>query len=369
MSQFLQFNLPESLQRALTVLKFETPTPIQLKAIPLGLDGKDLIGTAQTGTGKTAAFSIPTAVKLLKNPNATALFLAPTRELAQQIELFWRNLTKFNPELRSACIIGGAAYGPQFKALARKPRLIIATPGRLVDHLNQKSIHLSNTAVLVLDEADRMLDMGFAPQLNQIARFIPKLKQTFLFSATWQQSLDSLSKKYLVNPVRISVGQISKAADTVEQTLIQTTTVKKNETLLDEINLRKGSILVFTRTKIRTDRLARYLDSYGLNVGRLHGGRTQKQRNTALSMFRAGATRVLVATDVAARGIDVNDIAHVINYDLPQQAEDYVHRIGRTGRAGLTGKAVSLVTPEDRGKWKDISFHLKRTGSVLPRMN
>lgn len=369
MNQFSQFNLPEPILKALEVLNFKTPTPIQAKAIPLALNGKDLIATAQTGTGKTAAFAIPALIHLIKNPNVNALVLAPTRELAQQIDLFWRQLTKFNPDMRSACLIGGTSYGPQFRALSKKPRFIIATPGRLVDHMRQKTVKLANIAVLTLDEADRMLDMGFAPQLNEIAKFIPKQKQTFMFSATWDEKLNQLSKKYLQEPVRISVGESSKAADTVEQKVIQTTAQKKNETLLDEINARNGAILVFARTKIRTDRVAKYLDSYGLNVAKIHGGRTQKQRNTALEVFKNGKTRVMVATDVASRGIDVKNIAHVINYDLPQFAEDYVHRIGRTGRAGAKGQALSLLTPEDKFLWKNISYHLRKSGSQIPSLN
>ncbi len=369
MNQFSQFNLPESIIKALEGLNFTTPTPIQTQAIPLAIAAKDLIATAQTGTGKTAAFSIPTLMNLLKKPNSNALVLVPTRELAIQIETFWKQLTKFNPEMRFACLIGGTSYGPQFRALAKKPRFIIATPGRLVDHIRQKTLKLNFVETLVLDEADRMLDMGFAPQLNEVLKFLPNQRQTFMFSATWDEKLNQLSKKFLKNPERIAVGVTSRAADTIEQKIVQTTAQKKNDTLLDEINARQGSILIFARTKIRTDRVAKFLDSYGLNVAKIHGDRTQKQRNTALDLFKSGRTRVMVATDVASRGIDVKNISHVINYDLPQVAEDYVHRIGRTGRAGATGQALSILTPEDRGMWREISFHLKRTGSELPKMD
>ncbi|MBY0472344.1 DEAD/DEAH box helicase [bacterium] len=368
MNNFSELRLANALERALHAMKFETPTPVQEKAIPLALTGADLIATAQTGTGKTAAFSLPTADFLIRNPDATALVLAPTRELALQIETVWKDITRFRPDLRSVTIIGGASFSVQCKWLNKNPRFIIATPGRLVDHLQRRTVNLNRVSVLVLDEADRMLDMGFAPQLNQILKVLPKQRQTLLFSATWESALDELSKKYLRNPQRISVGAVSRAAGSVEQTAISTINNKKNDTLLDELNLRKGSVLIFTRTKSRTDRLAKYLNSYGLEVARLHGGRSQSQRNSALAAFKQGTVRILVATDIAARGIDVVDISHVINYDLPQAPEDYIHRIGRTGRAGATGQALSLLTPEDRLQWKDINTLLKKTGSTLPQV-
>ena len=368
MKCFTEFKLQGALEKALRAMKFNAPTPIQAKAIPLALAGKDIIATAQTGTGKTAAFGIPTAEYLIANRQACALVLAPTRELAQQIESVWRELTKNVPELRAVCVMGGASFGMQRKGLARNPRMIIATPGRLVDHLQQRTVNLARVEILILDEADRMLDMGFAPQLSQILRFLPKERQTMLFSATWGPELDQLSKKYLRTPERIAVGSTSQAAGTVEQSLMPTTIQQKNETLLDAVNERQGSILVFTRTQIRTDRLAKFLNTYGLEVGLIHGGRTQAQRSSALASFKAGRIRILVATDIAARGIDVVDIAHVINYDLPQVPEDYIHRIGRTGRAGAKGQALSLLTKEERGLWRDIAHLLKKTGSAEPVM-
>jgi ATP-dependent RNA helicase RhlE len=256
----------------------------------------------------------------------------------------------------------------QFKALSRRPRLIVATPGRLVDHLNRNSALLSKIEILVLDEADRMLDMGFAPQLSRILKQLPTARQTLLLSATWAPELDQLSRAYLRNPEKVTIGKVSQAARDVSQTLVSTTVQKKNDTLLDELNRREGSVLVFARTKSRTDRVARYLADYGVAVNRIHGGRSQGQRNSALSAFRDGQVRVLVATDIAARGIDVTGIAHVVNYDLPQLSEDYIHRIGRTGRAGAKGEAVSLVTPEDRSQWNEISRLLKRTGSQVPEL-
>ncbi len=366
MKTFKDLKLPEAIEKAIDALQFQTPTPIQTQAIPVALTGRDVVGIAQTGTGKTAAFTIPILNRFHQDPQATALILAPTRELALQIDAFWKQLTRFSTHMHSAILIGGISMQPQMRMLSRRPRLVIATPGRLVDHLTRRTLHLDNTSVLVLDEADRMLDMGFAPQLNQILKYLPQQRQTLFFTATWAPEMDQLSKKYLKNPERVTVGTVSKAAHQVTQAVINTTAQKKNDTLLDELNARQGTVLVFTRTKSRTDRVAKYLDSYGVKVNRIHGGRTQGQRTTALSEFKTGRIRVLVATDIAARGIDVTEIGHVINYDLPQVAEDYVHRIGRTGRAGASGHAVSLLTPEDRSQWFEISRLLKKTGSQVP---
>jgi superfamily II DNA/RNA helicase len=363
---FNDLSLPEAIQKALRAMNFEKPTPIQAQAMPAALKRQDIIGLAQTGTGKTAAFCIPTLVRILTEPDLTALILAPTRELAQQIDGVWKSLTRFSKESRSAVLVGGSPMQPQIRDLAQRPRLLIATPGRLIDHLNRKSTDLSQTGILILDEADRMLDMGFAPQLEQILRFVPQKRQTLLFSATWNPTMDGLSKKYLKSPVRVSVAATSQTAQTISQSMVSTTSQNKNNALIDELNQRQGSVLVFARTKSRTDRVAKYLASYGMDVCRIHGGRTQGQRNSALSAFRDGRARVLVATDIAARGIDVARIAHVINYDLPQATEDYVHRIGRTGRAGAKGQAVSLVTPEERSQWREIAKLLEKSGSQVP---
>lgn len=363
---FQDFKLPSAIEKALVSMRFKEPTPIQAQAIPVILSKKDLIGSAQTGTGKTAAYCIPILTRLLVSPGKSALVLAPTRELALQIDTLWRDLTRFTPEMRSVVVIGGAAMYAQIRALSRRPRIIIATPGRLVDHLNRRTVQLNQVELLVLDEADRMLDMGFAPQLSQILKHVPKERQTLFFTATWASELDQLAKQYLRNPVRVTVGAVSRAAPDISQSLVATTSQKKNDALLDELNRREGSVLVFARTKSRTDRVARYLSSYGMEVSRIHGGRTQGQRNSALASFRNGDIRVLVATDIAARGIDVTGIAHVVNYDLPQTSEDYIHRIGRTGRAGSKGNAVSLVTPEDRSQWRQIARLLERSGSQVP---
>jgi superfamily II DNA/RNA helicase len=368
MNSFNDLKLPAPISKALEKMGFETPTPIQAQAIPPGLLRRDLIGCAQTGTGKTAAFCIPIAARLSQCADKTALILAPTRELAAQIEEVWKSLTMFLPDLRSTTIIGGVAMRPQVASLRRGSRVLIATPGRLVDHLNRGYVSLSKTEILVLDEADRMLDMGFAPQLAQILRFLPKTRQTLLFSATMPHEIDRLTEKYLKDPVRVTVGKNSAAAEKISQSAINTTAQKKNDTLVDELNHRKGSILVFARTQARTDRLARYLGQTGLAVNRIHGGRSQGQRKSALAAFKNGDVRILVATDIAARGIDVADISHVINYDLPMVAEDYIHRIGRTARAGTEGQAISLITPEDRAMWQEIGKLLKKSGSATPQM-
>ena len=364
MHHFSELKLPLALETALKTMGFEIPTPIQAKAIPVALDHRDLIGCAQTGTGKTAAFCIPTVARLLKLPQKTALILVPTRELAAQILEVLKKLTFNCPDIRTALLIGGAPMQSQVRALQRKPRIIVATPGRLVDHLKRGAVSLFSTEILILDEADRMLDMGFAPQLNEILRFLPKTRQTLFFSATMPIDIEKLSTKFLKNPVRVTVGPASQPVQKIQQSIIQTTAAKKNDTLMDELNLRQGSVLIFARTQVRTDRVARYLAEFGHPVTRLHGGRTQGQRNSAVLGFREGRFRILVATDIAARGINISHIAHVINYDLPMVPEDYVHRIGRTARAGAEGQAVSFVTPEDKAQWREISRFLEMRGAI-----
>jgi superfamily II DNA/RNA helicase len=368
MQNFNELELPSALKQALEAMKFEKPTPIQAQAIPVALSGRDLIGCAQTGTGKTAAFSIPIVSRLLKNPRKSALILVPTRELAAQIADVLQSLLKFSPEISGALLIGGMSMKAQIKAIQRKPRIIVATPGRLVDHLNRGTISISSAEILVLDEADRMLDMGFAPQLNQILRFLPKSRQTLFFSATLPSDIEKLSARFLKDPARVTVGAVSQPVQSIQQSVVETTVAKKNDSLMDELNLRKGSVLIFARTQARTDRVARYLEQFGHPVTRLHGGRTQGQRNSAIAGFRDGRYRILVATDIAARGIDISHIAHVINYDLPQAPADYVHRIGRTARAGAEGQAVSLLTPEDRSQWREISRLITKSGGAKQKL-
>jgi superfamily II DNA/RNA helicase len=243
----------------------------------------------------------------------------------------------------------------QNKQLGRRPRIIIATPGRLMDHLQRQNQLLSQTAILVLDEADRMLDMGFAPQLQKIRKFLPRERQTFLFSATYPKNIRQLASEYLRAPVEISVGEVSKPVLKIQQEVLETTVKDKNNRLMDELNKRQGSVLIFARTKNRTDRLTRFLLDYGYKASKIHGDCSQAQRQKSIDSFRSGRIRILVATDIASRGIDIPDIGHVINYDLPQAPEDYVHRIGRTGRNGKEGHALCLLTPEDRNAWKFIA--------------
>ena len=352
---FNEFQLPEGLLKAINVMGYKQPTPIQAQSIPVGLLNRDLIASAQTGTGKTAAFCIPIVAKLEKNQAKSALILVPTREIATQIGRVLEQLTRFLPKLATATVVGGMPMPPQIQQLAKKPRIIIATPGRLVDHLKRGSISLFKTETLVLDEADRMLDMGFAAQLNEILRFLPARRQTLMFSATIPMDIKKLAGKYLKDPLQVSAGPVSTPVEEIKQSAIQTTQAQKNVVLLSELKTREGSVLIFARTKYRTDRLAKQLTAAGLQVNRIHGGRSQSQRNSAIDGFRHGKFRILVATDIAARGIDIPHIAHVINYDLPKCMEDYVHRIGRTARAGAAGNALSLVSVEERGTWNDIS--------------
>ena len=355
MNSFLGFNLHPEIAQSLNLLGFTQPTPIQAEAIPVALKGSDLIGGAQTGSGKTVAFSIPILQRILSHPEAVALILVPTRELAEQVSEVLKDLTKFSPQILVANLIGGLSMRPQVQLLTRKPQVIVATPGRMMDHLRRKNVKLGKLEVLVLDEADRMLDMGFADQLNEILTYLPEKRQTMLFSATLPKHIIDLSKKYLKEPVRVQVASTQATRPQIEQQSVQVPNARKNETLLDQIGSREGSILVFARTQIRTARITKYLKEYGFHCATIHGGRTQAQRKEALDRFRAGSVRVLIATDIAARGLDISHVAHVINYDLPQDPADYVHRIGRTARAGRSGTAMSFVTPEEVKVWQRIS--------------
>ena len=366
MKTFQQMNLPSRLSNILDAMNFHIPTPIQAQAIPVALTDRDLIGCSQTGTGKTAAFCIPILVRLSEKGQKTALILAPTRELAVQIHEVVKQLSAAFPDLSSVLLIGGVALPPQVKVLKKKPRILIATPGRLLDHLQQGTVSLSDVGFLVLDEADRMLDMGFAPQLAKIHAFLPGSQQTFLFSATIPDSIKEMAAKFLKDPVSIRIGPVSRPIAKIRQSVIQTTLEKKNDVLREELNTRDGSVLIFTRTKRRTDRIAKYLTRFGHSVARIHGDRNQGQRNSAMQGFRSGTFRILVATDIAARGLDIPLIAHVINYDLPQVPEDYVHRIGRTARAGAEGASLCLVLPEDHSQWRKIA-HLCTPGDTYGR--
>ncbi len=362
MKTFQELVLPQTIHQALKEMNFTVPTPIQAQAIPVVLTGQDLIGCAQTGTGKTAAYSIPILTTLLKNMDETALILAPTRELAIQITEVIEELTQFCKHMRVVNLIGGMSMQHQLRNVQKGYRIIVATPGRLLDHCERNPRMLSKVSMFVLDEADRMLDMGFAPQLRRIFPLLPAQRQTLLFSATLPPEIQKMAEKILRKPKKIQVGEASIPADKINQQARKLNGEQKNDLLLDELNAREGSVLVFVRTQHRADRVSRNLESFGIKVTRIHGGRSQGQRVRALSDFKDGRVRVLVATDIAARGIDISHVAHVINYDLPQVPEDYVHRIGRTARAGRAGEAMSFISSDDMEQWKNIEKLLFRKG-------
>lgn len=365
MKSFEDMSLPVEIQKALKALNFNEPTPIQAQTIPLASEGKDFMACAETGSGKTAAYAIPTVVSLLANKEKHALILAPTRELAQQIADFFRDLTKFCDGLSVTALIGGADIYKQFRSLKKNPRILVATPGRLTDHLHRKSLSLDNTEFLILDEGDRMLDMGFAPQLDEILKFLPKQRQTSLFTATLPDKVRKLAEKYLTKPEQVNVGRISLPVLTISQSVVEVASREKDNRLVDELNKRESSVIIFAKTKVKVDKIMNMLDSYGFKVDLIHGGRSQGQRNRALANFRAGKSRILCATDVASRGIDIPSVAHVINYDLPMMVEDYVHRIGRTGRNGASGEAVSFVTPDESRTWMMIAKKYQIKGVEL----
>lgn len=355
MNSFDELSLAAPLKRALEALQFTTPTPIQASTIPVALKGRDIIGCAQTGTGKTAAFVLPVLNQMLESPAKRALVLAPTRELAVQIEKVIFDFTRFAKQIRTSLVIGGASMNTQFRTLRNDPSFVIATPGRLIDHMERGSIQLENFDIVILDEADRMLDMGFAPAIDVIFRSLPEERQTLLFSATLPPAILKLTSRFLKNPERVTVGSTEPNTDKIKMSHIQVIQTEKNDRILEEINKRSGTVLVFARTQIRTERLAKFLAKSGVRAGAIHGGRTQSQRLFALNQFRNGATPVLVATDVASRGLDIPQIELVVNYDLPQTREDFVHRVGRTARAGAEGEAISFVTPEEARHWRDVS--------------
>lgn len=349
MNSFQTFNdlkLPQVLSRALDSMAFKSPTPVQAASIPPALEGKDILGTAQTGTGKTGAFGIPLHRFLHTQDSKQALVLAPTRELAAQILDVLNQMAK-GSQLKGLLVVGGESFSKQAEIFFRGCDFIVATPGRLNDHLQEKTMHLNNIGMLILDEVDRMLDMGFAPQIKQILKYLPKERQTMVFSATLPPEVRTIAESFLKTPVRVSIGQTHQPAPKVKEETIHTTATEKNVLILKELEQREGKIIIFAKTQNRSERLARMIHDKGHKVVLLHGGRTQGQRKQALMRFRDGSSRIMVATDLAGRGIDVEDIEHVINYDPPQSREDYIHRIGRTGRFGKEGKALNLLVPTD----------------------
>ncbi len=353
MENFLSLNLEPTLIESIAKINFKTPTPIQAKAIPIALAGKDILGTAQTGTGKTAAFGIPLVNFLLKTKKETALIMTPTRELASQVMQTMNNLVG-RGNIRTALLIGGDSMQKQLKQMRRNPRLIVGTPGRINDHLKRKTLNLSHTSFLVLDEVDRMLDMGFNPQINQVLQTVPRRHQTLLFSATLPGNILRLAEKYLNNPERISVGSTSTPIEKIKQEVLRVKSGDKYNQLIKEIYFRQGSILIFVKTRRNAEKMVKRLKYDDHDADAIHGNLRQNKRDRVIKAFRNKHFRILVGTDVASRGLDIPAIKHVINFDLPQVPEDFIHRIGRTARAGSEGSALSFVGDEDRGKWNAI---------------
>jgi superfamily II DNA/RNA helicase len=367
MQNFNLFKIEDSLKDSITRMKFKEPTPIQNQAIPVALEGKDILGTAQTGTGKTLAFSIPLINKLILDKNAFALVTCPTRELATQVMDAIRNLISNKINIKTALLIGGESMQKQLRQLGKRSRLIVGTPGRINDHLKRKSLNLSATKYLVLDETDRMLDMGFTPQIEMILKFVPKDHQTLLFSATLPKDILRISERYLTKPIRISVGSTTVPIAKIKQETLQVYKENKYNELIDQLLSRKGSILVFVKTKRNADRMVKRLKEEDHSADAIHGDLRQSKRDRVMNAFRKGVKRILVATDVAARGLDIPLIQHVINFDLPQVPEDYVHRIGRTARAGSEGSALTFLTPDDRSMWNSISKLIDPNFKAEPR--
>jgi len=355
---FQDFGLSEALNTSLRKMDYKDPTPIQQQAIPLAMQGKDILGSAQTGTGKTAAFSIPMVESLMNSYDSCALILTPTRELAKQVLDVVFQLLGPKSGINTAFIIGGEPYRKQFQQLERNPRIIVGTPGRINDHLEKGSIDLSRTNFLVLDETDRMLDMGFGVQLDRIVKHLPKQRQTLMFSATLPDGIVKISDKYLKNPERVSVGETNVVAVKIKQEVLNIEQGDKYQELLIQLAERTGTIIIFIKTKYNAEKMAKKLQKDGHTADALHGDLRQHKRDKVMKGFRDKKFRILVATDIAARGLDVPHIEHVINYDLPQVAEDYIHRMGRTARAGAEGSAISFVASGEAKKWHAIEMLL-----------
>jgi len=364
---FNDFNISSSLKGRLTAAGFVTPTPVQAKAIPPALGGSDILATASTGTGKTLSFLVPIIERLeatsapstkgKRNP-IRALILLPTRELAMQVlEAYWKLMPGAKHDAVLVC--GGLSENTQLDQLDRGPRLVVATPGRLEDFLRRREISINAVEMFVLDEVDRMLDMGFLPAIRRIVTAIPKQRQTMCYSATLDANIQEIVRDYVRNPVRVEIGSTSKPSDRVELRVYSVMQDQKLGLLDQMLNEEQGTFLVFARTKHGADRICRKLEKLGHDADVIHGDRSQSQRTAALKGFANGKHRVLVATDVAARGIDVQDIAHVVNYDLPNASEDFVHRIGRTGRAGAKGVATTFVMPQERHEARKLERELK----------
>jgi ATP-dependent RNA helicase RhlE len=363
LTSFADLGLRPELLKAVEEQGYTTPTPIQVQAIPLVLTGRDVMGGAQTGTGKTAGFTLPLLQRLAHHANTSvsparhpvrALILAPTRELAAQVEESVRVYGKYVP-LRSTQIFGGVPMDPQIEALRRGVEILVATPGRLLDHVQQRTLNLSQVEIFVLDEADRMLDMGFIPDVKRIVALLTSRKQNLLFSATLTDEIRTLAKSFLRDPIAVQVAPKHATADLVSHVVHPVTRERKRELLVHLVKSRSiNQVLVFVATRIGANRLAYQLNREGVHATAIHGDRSQAERMQALEDFKAGKVGVLVATDVAARGLDIEELPHVVNFDLPNSPDDYVHRIGRTGRAGTAGTAISLVCPEEQERLADI---------------
>jgi ATP-dependent RNA helicase RhlE len=371
-TSFAALGLSEPLLRALDAAKYETPTPIQNQAIPALLQGRDMMGLAQTGTGKTAAFALPILQRLAANPvrpqpkTVRALVLAPTRELALQIEESFRTYGA-NLNLTTAVVFGGVGQMPQVRALSRGVDIVVATPGRMLDLFNQGCVRLDKVSILVLDEADRMLDMGFSRDVLKLVDETPLERQSLLFSATMPKAIKKLGEEILLDPVFVEVTPEVVTVDKIEQHVFHVRSAEKRALLLHLLeDAAMSRVIVFTRTKHGANRVSEQLEKAGIAANAIHGNKSQSARQKALEDFRTGEARILVATDIAARGIDVDDITHVVNYELPVDAESYVHRIGRTARAGRSGIAYSFCDPSERGTLKDIERLTRKPLIVAP---
>ncbi|MGI2299747.1 DEAD/DEAH box helicase [Candidatus Cardinium hertigii] len=352
---FQKYNLPSALLGALAKMQYDCPTAIQDQVIPVALTGQDILGSSKTGSGKTAAFSIPVVAQLMDRPEASVLVLAPTRELAEQVAGVMSSMVRGCSHLRTVLLIGGEPIGKQLIRLRMSPNIIVGTPGRVEDHLCRGSLHLHRTTFLVLDEIDRMLDMGFSIQIDKIIKRLPIERQTLMFSATLDRNIERLAGSYLRQPARINVEVSDGEPKNIEEESLYVPEAAKFQVLLEQLNQREGSIIVFVRTQVKADSISYQLQQANFKVCAIHGGLKQHQRKRVIKDFRNKHYTIIVATDVAARGLDIDHIKHVINYDFPQAAEDYTHRIGRTGRAGATGFALSMISsPQERRLWRII---------------
>ncbi|MBI2624164.1 DEAD/DEAH box helicase [Candidatus Parcubacteria bacterium] len=363
-SGFYGLGIAPGLLEILEKLRYATPTPIQRQAIPIAIQGKDVVGVAQTGTGKTLAFGIP-MIQILARTKGRGLVLVPTRELALQVDEMLHAVGR-SLGLRTAVLIGGASMRPQIQAIEKNPHIIVATPGRLIDHLHQKTVALGGVRILVLDEADRMLDMGFLPQVQKILHAVPKDRQTMLFSATLSSEIMQVATANMKLPIRIEIAPSGTTVERVTQELFVVKRDAKNRLLEIVLAEHAGSALVFTRTKYGAKRITKAVRAMGHSAAEIHSNRSLGQRRDALDGFKSGKYRVLVATDIAARGIDVVGIELVLNYDLPAHSEDYVHRIGRTARAGAEGHAISFVLPEEQREVRNIERLIRKSLRVSP---